>query len=97
MTALTGAVRQALADARIEVHTFPSDWTVLTMPPDISSRNKTLLGEWIDIEWHDQGEHYRSLINAAVPSWETLGAHPAVIPDHQTIILGPPSANKGHD
>ena len=88
MPALTGAMRQALEAAKIDVQTFPSDWTVLTMHPDHCSLNKKTLGMWIDLERDPQAEYYKRIALDAVPSLETLGAHPMVIPDHQTIILG---------
>ena len=88
MAALTEAMRQALAAARVGVHTFPSEWTVLTMSAEDCSNSKKTLGEWVDLERDPRSGYYTDIISAAVPSLKTLGSHPMVIPAHQTIILG---------
>ena len=82
-------MRQELEAANIDVHTFPSGWTVLTMHPDHSSNSKKLLGKWIDVEWDPRAEHYMGIAYAAVPSLDDLGKHPMIIMEHQTIVLGP--------
>jgi hypothetical protein len=86
MAPLSAAVLDALRERRLEVHSFPSGWTLLS--GTVSTNKRDPVGDWIDLATDDDRDHYNDLVRGAIADLGTYGLHPMANMEHQTVIVG---------